>query len=58
MHDNPNSEHPYTAMLRKHRAIIAAGLISPYGQMKRKVLSDKQKQEAEPEIPHDEDDDN
>lgn len=43
----PPNEHPYTTILRRHRAIIAAGLISPYGQMKKKVLTEKQKAETD-----------
>jgi hypothetical protein len=45
MHEE--SEHPYTAMIKLHYAYIAAGLISPYGQMKRKVLTKAQKEHAD-----------
>jgi hypothetical protein len=52
------SEHPYTAMLRRHKAHIAAGLISPYGQAPRKVLTKKQQEAIEHDDEAEQPDDN
>jgi hypothetical protein len=58
MHATPESEHPYTAMLRRHKAHIAAGLISPYGQAPRKVLTKAEREATEHDNEAEQSDDN